>query len=69
MTKEDEKAKRLEKLQATLAAVQKPQADQDLVGYHRGRRPLAEEELPQASASGLIISRERAPRKSFPLAY
>ena len=66
MTKEDEKAKRLEKLQATLAAVQKPQADQDLVGYHRGRRPLAEEELPQASASGLIISRNARQEETSP---
>ena len=55
MTKDEaERAKRLEKLQSTLHAVQMPQADQQLVGYHRERRPLAEEELDQASVSGLI---------------
>lgn len=56
MTKdEEEKAKRLQKLQATLAAVQQPEADQELVGYHRGRRPLAEEEVHRASPSGRIF--------------
>jgi transcription elongation GreA/GreB family factor len=69
MSKEDDQAKRLAKLQRTLDSVQMPQADQNLVDYHRGhvslsegegtaqpreRRPLAEEELAQASASGLI---------------
>ena len=56
MNKEDEQAKRLAKLQSTLASVQMPQADQNLVGYHRERRPLAEEELGRASPSGLIAA-------------
>jgi hypothetical protein len=66
MTKDEEIAKRLEKLQATLAAVQQPQADQDLVGYHRGRRPLAEEEVSQASSSGLILP-GKVPKEDAPL--
>ena len=65
MTKDEaERAKRLEKLQSTLQAVQMPQADQQLVGYHRERRPLAEEELDQASVSGLIPAGSKAAPKS-----
>lgn len=65
MTKDEaERAKRLEKLQSTLHAVQMPQADQQLVGYHRERRPLAEEELDQASVSGLIPAGSKAAPKS-----
>jgi hypothetical protein len=65
MTKDEaERAKRLEKLQSTLHAVQMPQADQQLVGYHRERRPLAEDELDQASVSGLISAGSKAAPKS-----
>jgi hypothetical protein len=56
MNKEEEQARRLAKLQSTLQSVQMPQADQNLVGYHRERRPLAEEELERASPAGRIAT-------------
>ena len=61
MNKEEEQAKRLAKLQSTLESVQMPQADQNLVVYHRERRPLAEEELVHASPSGLVGAAKKSP--------
>ena len=69
MNKEEEQAKRLAKLQSTLESVQMPRADQNLVVYHRERRPLAEEELVHASPSGLVGAAKKSPAPKRSLGY